>query len=67
MAYRIAVVEDDTLLRENYLDCLRQHGYDAEGHADRPGAQDAFGKRLPDLVLVDIGLGSEPDGGFALC
>jgi two-component system OmpR family response regulator len=23
--------------------------------------------RLPDLVLIDIGLGADPDGGFALC
>src|SRR3981081_2673126 len=27
----------------------------------------AFKARLPDLAVIDIGLGEEPDGGFALC
>src|SRR5436309_11473936 len=27
----------------------------------------AFGTRLPDLAVIDIGLGEDPDGGFTLC
>lgn len=67
MAYRIALVEDDPLLRENYLDSFTRQGYLAEGYPDRIKAQAAFSERLPDLAVIDIGLGDEIDGGFALC
>ncbi len=36
-------------------------------YADRRGAMEAFRTRLPDLAIVDIGLGDEIDGGFTLC
>src|SRR6056297_728941 len=67
MSRRIAVVEDETPIRENYLDALRRQGYSAEGYADRSAAERAFDAALPDLVIIDIGLGDEPEGGFALC
>ena len=35
--------------------------------ADRATAERAFALRLPDLVLIDVGLGDEPEGGFDLC
>jgi len=63
----IAVVEDHDPIRENYLDALARYGYRAEGFADRPSAEAAFAVRLPDLVIIDIGLGDEPEGGFELC
>jgi two-component system OmpR family response regulator len=46
---------------------LRRQGYDVATHADRAGALQAFRTRLPDLAILDIGLGDEIDGGFALC
>jgi len=67
MSRRIAVVEDETPIRENYLDALRRQGYAADGYADRETAERAFGAALPDLVVIDIGLGDDPEGGFALC
>ena len=67
MGRRIAIVEDDRTLRENYADVLRQHGYDVDTYPDRPSALLAFRSRLPELAVVDIGLGDEIDGGFALC
>jgi two-component system OmpR family response regulator len=67
MSRRIAIVEDDRVLRENYVDVLRQHGYEVEAYPDRPSAMLALRARLPDLAIVDIGLGDEIDGGFALC
>jgi two-component system OmpR family response regulator len=67
MSRRIAVVEDDRALRENYADVLRRQGYEVAVHPDRQTALDAFRTRLPDLAIVDIGLGEEIDGGFALC
>jgi two-component system OmpR family response regulator len=67
MSRRIAIVEDDRALRENYGDVLRRQGYDIATYPDRRSAFEAFRTRLPDLAIVDIGLGDEIDGGFALC
>ncbi len=35
--------------------------------ADRPAALAGFAGKLPDLVIIDINLGREVDGGFELC
>ena len=67
MARRIAIVEDDPAIRANYADALRKHGYEVSAYASRGEAMAALAPRLPDLALLDIGLGDEPDGGFALC
>jgi two-component system OmpR family response regulator len=67
MPRRIAIVEDDAAIRANYADALRKHGYEVSAHASRGQAMGAFRTRLPDLAVIDIGLGEEPDGGFALC
>lgn len=67
MGKRIAIVEDDPAIRANYADALHKHGYEVSAYADRQHALAAFRTRLPDLALLDIGLGSEVDGGFALC
>lgn len=67
MSRRIVVVEDEASIRENYLDAFRRHGFAAEGHADRASAERALAGGLPDLVIIDIGLGDEHEGGFELC
>ncbi|MFT7686491.1 MAG: two-component system OmpR family response regulator [Candidatus Azotimanducaceae bacterium] len=67
MARRIAIIEDDKDLRENYSDTFRKQGYQVISFDNRPDAQKALQTRLPDLALIDIGLGDEIDGGFALC
>jgi two-component system OmpR family response regulator len=67
MPRRIAIVEDEPAIRENYADALKRHGYDVSTFPDRPSAMTAFSSRLPDLVLIDVGLGAEIDGGFTLC
>ena len=67
MGRRIAIVEDETAIRENYADAFTRQGYEVSGYADRPRALEAFRNRLPDLAIVDIGLGDEPEGGFTLC
>src|SRR3989339_1677546 len=53
---KIVVIEDDTVLRENMLDFLREEGYDA--YAAQDGAQGLLLTKevMPDLVLCDIGL-----------
>jgi two-component system OmpR family response regulator len=67
MGKRIAIVEDDPTIRANYADALKAHGYEVAAYADRKAAVEALRTRLPDLALLDIGLGSDVDGGFALC
>lgn len=67
MDYRIAIVEDEAAIRENYADALRRQGYSVSGFADRQTALASFDARLPDLVIIDITLGKEPEGGFELC
>ena len=67
MARRIAIVEDDPSIRQNYRDALVSQGYEVAAYEDRKRALEAFRTHLPDLALLDIGLGSDVDGGFALC
>ena len=67
MQKRIAIVEDDNTIRANYSDALKRQGYDVTGYADRASATAAFRAALPDLAVIDIGLGDEIDGGFTLC
>jgi two-component system OmpR family response regulator len=64
---RIAIVEDEQNIRENYVDLMTKHGYQVEAYDNRVDAISAFEVRLPDLALIDIGLGDEYDGGFMLC
>jgi two-component system OmpR family response regulator len=64
---RIAIVEDETALRENYTDILTKQGYQVDAYTTRQQAMEAFDKQLPDLALLDIGLENDVDGGFELC
>ncbi len=67
MSRRIALVEDDPAIRQNYADALKRTGYDVTAFADRATASRSLATRLPDLAIIDIGLGDDIDGGFALC
>ncbi len=67
MSKRIAVVEDEKAIRENYADVLRKQGYEVATYANREQAMVAFKSRLPDFAIIDIGLEDEVDGGFSLC
>lgn len=67
MSKRIAIVEDEAAIRENYADVLRSQGYQVQTYANRETATQAFALRLPNLVILDIGLQEEYDGGFVLC
>ena len=67
MARRIALVEDDPTIRQNYVDALTRAGYEVAAFADRASASRTLAARLPELAIIDIGLGSDIDGGFALC
>ena len=67
MAKKIAIVEDEKAIAENYRDAFVRHGYSVDVFADRSSALNAFKKKLPDLAIIDIGLGDECEGGFDLC
>lgn len=50
----VAVVDDESDLRENVGYALRREGYGVEDHPDGAAAWEAFQQRLPDLVVLDI-------------
>jgi two-component system, OmpR family, response regulator len=67
MARRIALVEDDPIIRQNYVDALTRAGYEVAAFSDRASATRTLAARLPELAIIDIGLGADIDGGFSLC
>jgi two-component system OmpR family response regulator len=67
MTKRIAIVEDEVAIRENYAAAFRREGYAVELYEARQPAMDAFEIRLPDLVVIDVNLKDEVEGGFELC
>ncbi|MEO7063985.1 MAG: proteobacterial dedicated sortase system response regulator [Dokdonella sp.] len=67
MPRSIAIVEDEPLIRANYCEALTRLGYEVRGYAARAEAEIAFAQYLPELVIIDVGLGDEPEGGFELC
>ena len=67
MSKRIAIVEDEAAIRENYAAAFRREGYSVELYEARRPAMDAFDARLPDLVVIDVNLKDEVEGGFELC
>lgn len=67
MPQYIAIVEDEPAIAANYRDHLVRQGFSVSVHGDRPSAARAFANRLPDLAIIDVGLGDEMEGGFELC
>ena len=67
MSKRIAIVEDEAAIRENYAAAFRREGYAVDMYEARGAALEAFASRLPDLVVIDINLGDDIEGGFELC
>jgi two-component system, OmpR family, response regulator len=67
MSRRVAIVEDDRDLRENYAAVLRRQGYEVVTYESRRQALERFRERLPDLAILDIGLRDEAEGGYDLC
>lgn len=67
MAKRIAIIEDEAAIRENYAAAFRREGYAVDAFDARQAALNAFETRLPDLVVIDINLRDDIEGGFELC
>lgn len=67
MKRHIALIEDEPAIRENYCAALERRGFRVSTYADRPSAWQALRHTLPELAIIDVGLGEEMDGGFDLC
>jgi len=67
VAKRIAIVEDEAAIRDNYAAAFRREGYVVDAYDARAPALGAFETRLPDLVVIDINLTDDVEGGFELC
>jgi two-component system OmpR family response regulator len=67
VAKRIAIVEDEAAIRDNYAAAFRREGYAVDAYEARAPALQAFAARLPDLVVIDINLEDDVEGGFELC
>ena len=67
MPKQILLVEDELILCENYAKTIREHGYEVIICHSKQGALQIINKRLPDLAILDIGLGDEMEAGFDLC
>ncbi|MFT4615087.1 MAG: two-component system OmpR family response regulator [Bacteroidia bacterium] len=67
MPQHIVIVEDENAIAQNYRDALERQGFRVSIYRDRANASRAFAQELPDLAIIDIGLGDEAEGGFDLC
>jgi two-component system OmpR family response regulator len=67
VAKRIAIIEDEAAIRENYSAAFRREGYAVDAFDAREPALSAFESRLPDLVVIDVNLRDDVEGGFELC
>lgn len=63
----VVLVEDEAALRENYRLALETAGYHVIDFSAAETALAACKKNLPDLALIDIGLGNDSEAGFGLC
>jgi two-component system, OmpR family, response regulator len=67
MCIKIALVEDDEIIRNNYSEILSDEGFEVVVFSNRQEAMTYFKTSLPDIALLDVGLQDERDGGFKLC
>lgn len=67
MPHHIAIVEDEPAIAANYRDALQSRGFRVSLFDNREDATAAFATQLPDLAVIDVGLGDEIEGGFELC
>lgn len=63
----VAIVEDEDALRANYELALHKAGFRVKTYANLPQALSMLDQDLPNLVVIDVGLGDDAEGGFDLC
>jgi two-component system OmpR family response regulator len=67
MTYKITIVEDDVDQQQNYADALQRRGFITECFSNVEDALVGITNNRPDLVLLDVVLGDDADGGFTIC
>lgn len=67
MKQHITIVEDEPALAAGYQDLLRRQGYQVSIYSNADEARLGMDVHAPDLALLDIGLGDDPEAGFELC
>jgi len=67
MNKHVMLVEDDAVVRDNYVELLGDEGFVVDGYACQHTALESATETLPDLALLDISLDDERDAGFRLC
>ncbi len=64
---RVVLVEDEQALRDNYTLALSKAGFNVSGFSDANSALTSVSERMPDVAIIDIGLGRDSEAGFELC
>ena len=67
MPKQIILVEDEPVLCQNYAKAIRDQGYEVITCDNKQEALEILNKQLPDLAILDIGLGDDAEAGFDLC
>ena len=67
MKKHLVLIEDEPAIRDNYRAAFERRGYRVSTYGDRSSAWQVLRQSLPDLAIIDVGLGDEPEGGFTLC
>lgn len=67
MRRRLALVEDDDIIRANYADLLRAAGFAIDAYGTKESALEGIATEKPELVLLDITMNGERDAGFDIC
>lgn len=67
MTQHIVIVEDEKAIADNYRELLTKQGYSVTVFPTLEAAREGLKQRLPDLAILDVGLGSKPEAGFELC
>ena len=67
MPKQIILVEDEPVLCQNYAKAIRDQGYEVITCDNKQEALETLNKQLPDLAILDIGLGDDAEAGFDLC
>jgi len=67
MTARIAIVEDDLDQQQNYADALKRKGFETRCYSSVNEALLGIQQEQTDLVLLDVVLGEDSEGGFTVC
>lgn len=67
MSQHIAIVEDDIDQQQNYAEALALKGFTPHCYSNVESALAGIAEVKPDIVLLDVVLEDDPDGGFTIC